>query len=312
MTCVALLSEVLDMEYLATAFREVSPGIDVRQGADLGALDEIDIAVCWFPPHGQLAQLPRLRLAQSLAAGVDHMLADAQLPRDVPLCRIVDSGMAAGMNAYVSWAVVQQHRGMRAYVASSANGLWQEQPVVSPRKHRVGIAGMGTLGMACAGALATIGYAVRGWSRSAKADLPEGVTGYHGAGQLDAFLSGCDTLVCLLPLTPETHGFLSADLFSKLPHGAHLINVGRGDHLVEADLLRALERGQLSAATLDAFSQEPLSASHPFWKDPRILVTPHIATRTDRLVIAQQTLANLAALEQGIRPVNQVDIDRGY
>jgi glyoxylate/hydroxypyruvate reductase A len=312
MTCVALLSEVLDMEYLATAFREVSPGIDVRQGADLGALDEIDIAVCWFPPHGQLAQLPRLRLAQSLAAGVDHMLADAQLPRDVPLCRIVDSGMAAGMNAYVSWAVVQQHRGMRAYVASSANGLWQEQPVVSPRKHRVGIAGMGTLGMACAGALATIGYAVRGWSRSAKADLPEGVTGYHGAGQLDAFLSGCDTLVCLLPLTPETHGFLSADLFSKLPHGAHLINVGRGDHLVEADLLRALERGQLSAATLDAFSQEPLPASHPFWKDPRILVTPHIATRTDRLVIAQQTLANLAALEQGIRPVNQVDIDRGY
>ena len=312
MTCVALLSEVLDMEYLATAFREVSPGIDVRQGADLGALDEIDIAVCWFPPHGQLAQLPRLRLAQSLAAGVDHMLADAQLPRDVPLCRIVDSGMAADMNAYVSWAVVQQHRGMRAYVASSANGLWQEQPVVSPRKHRVGIAGMGTLGMACAGALATIGYAVRGWSRSAKADLPEGVTGYHGAGQLDAFLSGCDTLVCLLPLTPETHGFLSADLFSKLPHGAHLINVGRGDHLVEADLLRALERGQLSAATLDAFSQEPLPASHPFWKDPRILVTPHIATRTDRLVIAQQTLANLAALEQGIRPVNQVDIDRGY
>jgi glyoxylate/hydroxypyruvate reductase A len=312
MTCVALLSEVLDMEYLATAFREVSPGIDVRQGADLGALDEIDIAVCWFPPHGQLAQLPRLRLAQSLAAGVDHMLADAQLPRDVPLCRIVDSGMAAGMNAYVSWAVVQQHRGMRAYVASSANGLWQEQPVVSPRKHRVGIAGMGTLGMACAGALATIGYAVRGWSRSAKANLPEGVTGYHGAGQLDAFLSGCDTLVCLLPLTPETHGFLSADLFSKLPHGAHLINVGRGDHLVEADLLRALERGQLSAATLDAFSQEPLPASHPFWKDPRILVTPHIATRTDRLVIAQQTLANLAALEQGIRPVNQVDIDRGY
>ena len=312
MTCVALLSEVLDMEYLATAFREVSPGIDVRQGAELGALDEIDIAVCWFPPHGRLAQLPKLRLAQSLAAGVDHMLADAQLPRDVPLCRIVDSGMAAGMNAYVSWAVVQQHRGMRAYVASSANGLWQEQPVVSPRKHRVGIAGMGTLGMACAGALATIGYAVRGWSRSAKADLPEGVTGYHGAGQLDAFLSGCDTLVCLLPLTPETHGFLSADLFSKLPHGAHLINVGRGDHLVEADLLRALERGQLSAATLDAFSQEPLPASHPFWKDPRILVTPHIATRTDRLVIAQQTLANLAALEQGIRPVNQVDIDRGY
>lgn len=312
MTCVALLSEVLDMEYLATAFREVSPGIEIRKGTELGALDEIDIAVCWFPPQGLIAQMPKLQLAQSLAAGVDHMLADASLPRHVPLCRIVDVGMAAGMNAYVSWAVVQQHRGMRAYVASSAAGKWDAQPVVSPTRHRIGIAGMGTLGRACADALATIGYPVRGWSRSAKADLPAGVTGYHGPDQLDEFLSGCDTLVCLLPLTPETHGFLNAALFAKLPRGAHLINVGRGDHLVEADLLRALEQGQLSAATLDAFSQEPLPAAHPFWKEQRILITPHIATRTDRLVIAQQTLANLALLQAGGRPVNQIDFERGY
>ncbi|HSV50902.1 MAG TPA: glyoxylate/hydroxypyruvate reductase A [Burkholderiaceae bacterium] len=312
MPCVALLSEVLDMDYLASAFREVHPGIDVRAGDDLGAMDEIDLAVCWFPPHGRLAQMPNLRLVQSLAAGVDHILADTGLPRALPLCRIVDTGMSAGMKAYVCWAVVQQHRGMRAYVANSAAGRWQEQPVVAPGQYRVGIAGLGTLGQACAEALATIGYQVRGWSRSAKANLPAGVTAFHGPDQLDDFLSGCDTLVCLLPLTRETQGFLSAELFAKLPRGAHLINVGRGDHLVEADLLQALQQGQLSAATLDALSQEPLPPAHPFWKDPRILVTPHIATRTDRLVIAQQALANLAALQQGIRPVNQVDIDRGY
>jgi len=310
--CVALLSEVLDMQYLAPAFREACPGIDLRLGAELGPLEDIEAAVCWFPPHGQLAQLPKLKLVQSLAAGIDHIVADPELPLERPLCRIVDPGMAAGMKAYVSWAVVQQHRGMNAYVASSAAGRWEEQDVVSPRRHRVGIAGLGTLGMACAEALAGIGYQVRGWSRSAKEALPPGVIAFHGAGQLDAFLSGCDTLVCLLPLTPQTQGFLDAALFAKLPRGAHLINVGRGDHLVEADLLAALESGQLAAATLDAFSQEPLPPDHPFWSDPRILITPHIATRTDRLVIAQQTLANLALLQRGERPPHLVDLERGY
>jgi len=181
-----------------------------------------------------------------------------------------------------------------------------------PGRHRVGIAGLGTLGLACAGALAAIGYAVRGWSRSAKADLPDGVIGFHGDAQLGEFLSGCDTLVCLLPLTPQTQGFLDAELFARLPRGAHLVNVGRGAHLVEADLLRALDRGELSAATLDAFTQEPLPPDHPFWGDPRILVTPHIATRTDVSVIAQQTLHNLALLQRGERPGTAVDLERGY
>lgn len=313
--CVALLSEVLDLGYLATAFRKAFPGIDLRMGNDiasLGPIEDIDVAVCWFPPHGLLAQLPNLQLIQSLAAGIDHIAADADLPRQLPLCRIVDTTMAAGMKAYVSWAVVQQHRGMAAYVTSSAAGRWEEQPVVSPRHHRVGIAGLGTLGMACAEALATIGYQVRGWSRSAKQNLPEGVQSFHGDDQLGDFLSGCDTLVCLLPLTTQTHGFLNAALFAQLPRGAHLINVGRGDHLVEADLLTALQSGQLSGATLDAFSVEPLPADHPFWREPRILVTPHISTRTDPAVIAQQTLANLATLRQGERPPHLVDLTRGY
>ena len=310
--CVALLSAVLDMQYLTEAFRQACPEIDLRLGADLGRLDEIDAAVCWFPPQGLLAQLPRLQLVQSLAAGVDHVVADPTLPRALPLCRVVDTTMAAGMKAYVCWAVVQQQRGMAGYLASSAASAWEEQAFVSPRRHRVGIAGLGHLGLACATALAAIGYDVRGWSRSPKAELPDGVTGFHGSAQLDAFLAGCDTLVCLLPLTPQTRGFLDAALFAKLPRGAHLSNVGRGDHLVEADLLAALASGQLAAATLDAFSQEPLPPEHPFWGDPRILVTPHIASRTDRLVIAQQTLANLATLQQGGRPLHQVDLDRGY
>ena len=312
MPCVALLSDVIAMDYLAPAFRAHSPGIDLRLGSELGALDQIEAAVCWFPPHGLLARLPRLRLVQSLAAGVDHITADPALPRALPLCRIVDPEMATGMKAYVCWAVVQHQRHMAAYLASAAEHAWQEQPMRPPAQHRVGIAGLGTLGLACAEALASIGYAVRGWSRSAKSGLPAGVTCFHGDAQLDAFLAGCDTLVCLLPLTPQTQGFLNADLFACLPRGAHLINVGRGAHLVEADLLRALELGHLSGATLDAFTQEPLPPQHPLWHEPRILVTPHIATRTDVSVIAQQTLHNLALLQRGERPGTAVDLDRGY
>ena len=308
---VALLSEVLDMRYLTDHFRRVCPEIDLRTGDALGALDEIDAAVCWFAPHGLTARLPKLELVQSLAAGVDHLLADPELPRHLPLCRVVDTTMAAGMKAYVSWAVVQRHRHMAGYVRDSAAGLWKEQPISSPRGHRVGVAGLGELGLACARALAAIGYDVRGWNRSEKA-LPDDVRGFHGAAQLDAFLAGCDTLVCLLPLTPETRGFLDASLFARLPRGAHLINVGRGAHLVEADLLAALASGQLGAATLDTFTQEPLPDEHPFWGHPQILVTPHIATRTDPRVIAEQTLGNLAALRAGRRPALQVDLARGY
>jgi glyoxylate/hydroxypyruvate reductase A len=312
MTCVALLSAVLDMNYLQAAFREQCPGIDLRLGADLGRLDEIEAAVCWFPPHGLLSRLPGLKLIQSLAAGVDHLTADAALPRQLPLCRIVDPEMASGMKAYVCWAVVEHQRGMRRYVDDARTGLWQEQRLLPPGRHRVGIAGLGTLGLACAEALASIGYAVRGWSRTPKASLPNGVIGFHGTEQLDDFLSGCDTLVCLLPLTSETHGFLDARAFARLPRGAHLVNVGRGAHLVEAGLLAALADGQLAYATLDAFVQEPLPPDHPFWHHPKILVTPHIATRTDVSVIARQTLDNLALLQRGDPPLNRVDLDRGY
>jgi glyoxylate/hydroxypyruvate reductase A len=310
---VVLLSRVIDsMQYLADAFLAACPGIDVRHGSDLGAADEIDVAVCWYPHHGALAQFPNLKLVQSLAAGIDHIVADPSLPKHVPLCRIVDSTMAAGMNAYVAWAVVQQHRGMRAYVASAARSKWQQQPVVSPRAHRVGIAGLGTLGLGCARALAAIGYQVRGWSKTCKDVGDADIEVFHGEHQLDQFLAGCDTLVCLLPLTAETRHFLNAALFNRLPRGAHLINVGRGDHLVAADLFAALDSGQLAAATLDTFAEEPLPSDHPFWRHERILVTPHIATRTDSLEIARQTLVNHALLQQGLRPAHQVDLDRGY
>ena len=296
---IALVSDQIAMDYLRPAFSARFPQARLHridtEVQELAALADIDAAVCWSPPIGLLARMPKLRLIQSVAAGTDHITRDTALP-DVPICRIVDSEMAAGMNAYVAWAVVHGQRHMAGYIESQRRAAWEESPIVPPGRHRVGIAGLGVLGQSVAKALTAIGYPVRGWSRSPKTGLPEGVQAFHGDAARAAFLAGCDTLVCLLPLTEDTHGILNADLFAQLPRGARIINVGRGAQLVQDDLLAALESGQIASAVLDAFTEEPLPAQHPFWHHPRITVTPHIATRTGPEAIARQTEDNLKRL----------------
>lgn len=295
---IALVSDQIALDYLLPAFRERFPDATLHridtEVRELHALDAIDAVVCWSPPPGLLARMPRLRLIQSVGAGTDHITRDPDLPGDVPVHRIVDPDMAAGMNAYVAWAVVHGQRHMGGYLASQRRAAWEEAPIVPPGMHRVGIAGLGVLGQSVARALAGIGYAVRGWSRSPKDDLPEGVEAFHGDAARADFLAGCDTLVCLLPLTDATRGVLDAGLFAQLPRGARLVNVGRGAHLVEADLLAALDSGRIASAVLDAFVQEPLPADHPFWRHPRITVTPHVASRTRPEAIARQTHEHLA------------------
>nr|WP_145551862.1 glyoxylate/hydroxypyruvate reductase A [Variovorax boronicumulans] len=296
---IALVSDQIAMDYLRPAFTARFP--DARfhridtEVQDLDALAEIDAVVCWSPPIGLLARMPKLRLIQSVGAGTDHITRDTSLP-DVPVCRVVDTEMAAGMNAYVAWAVVHGQRHMGGYIESQRRAAWEESPVVPPGRHRVGIAGLGVLGQSTAKALAAIGYQVRGWSRSPKSGLPDGIAAFHGDAGRAEFLAGCDTLVCLLPLTEDTHGILNADLFAQLPRGAHLVNAGRGAQLVQDDLLAALESGQVASAVLDAFVEEPLPQAHPFWHHPRITVTPHIATRTGPEAIARLTHDNLQRL----------------
>lgn len=309
---IALLSRTVDLAFLRPAFEAACPGITLRLLPDLGDVSQIEAACCWQAPHGLLATLPNLRLIQSAAAGIDHLTTDPALPRHLPLCRIVDPTMASGMAAYVTWAVVQRQRQMPLYLQQAAQASWQTHPVQPTREHRVGIAGLGWLGTACATALRALGYTVRGWRRSATGDVPEGVELFTGDAQRAAFLAGCDTLVNLLPLTDATRGVLDAALFAQLPRGAHLVNVGRGEHLVEADLLAALASGQLGAATLDAFATEPLPADHPFWRHPQVTVTPHIATRTTPAGIVRQTLANLAVVRAGRAAEVAVDLGRGY
>jgi glyoxylate/hydroxypyruvate reductase A len=309
---IALLSSGFDLSFLVPAILKLCPDADVRPAGQEGNLSDIEAAVCWNPAPGELARMPNLKLIQSIGAGVDHVLSDPDLPPGVPVCRVIDPGMAAGMSAYVSWAVVHHQRHFDRYLAHAAQRRWQEEPIVSPRRHVVGIAGFGWLGGACARALAAIGFDVRGWNRGASRSVPAGVALYQGNEQLEAFLTGCNTLVCLLPLTARTSGFLCEAVFAKLPRGAHVVNVGRGDHLVERDLLAAIASGHLGGATLDAFSHEPLPRDHAFWNEPRITITPHIASRTDLGAIARQTLDNLALVREGLRPPSTVDLGRGY
>lgn len=312
---IAFASQAISMAYQLPLFQAQFPDADFRffdtERDTLGDRSEIDVLVTWMPPHGLIASLPRLRLVQSVAAGTDHITSDPTLPA-VPICRIVDADMASGMAAYVSWAVVHRQRKMHGYLENARARRWDELlPIVPPVAHTVGIAGLGTLGMACAKALMAMGYRVRGWSRTPKDTLPAGLQAFHGeAGRAD-FLAACNTLICLLPLTADTRGLFDRRLFAQLPRGAHFINVGRGEHVVDDDLIAALDEGQLGCATLDAFRTEPLPTEHRFWHHPQVIVTPHIATRTAPATVARQTADNLARLAAD-QALPALDLARGY
>lgn len=321
-TVVLLASRGLDMGYmrapLQSVFDQAGLPLELRQLAPTPTLagvaggEEVDVALCWEPPLGLWPQLPRVRLAQSVGAGVDHLLEDATLPPDLTLGRIRDPHMASGMTAYVVGAVTAGHRQRAAYARQQAQRHWQELPVVPATHYTVGIAGMGTLGTRCAQVLAAIGYQVRGWSRSAAATPLPGCTHHAGEAGREAFLDRLDALVCLLPLTAQTEGFVNAQSLAALAPGAHVINVGRGLHVVEADLQAALASGQVGLATLDSFVQEPLPQDHPWWRTPGVEITPHIATRTSPAVIAAQTLRHWLQVQAGQPLDAAVDRTQGY
>lgn len=286
------------------------PGLEMRVYPEVGDPADIDLALVWLPPAGLLASLPNLRAILSLGAGVDAMLADPTLPADLPLCRLVDPSLTATMSEYVLLHTLKYHRMQDLFAQDQRQRRWQLRLPKPAASTRVGILGLGVLGSDAAKVLRGHGFTLRGWSRSPK-DL-EGVTCYAGPEQLEAFLAKTDILVCLLPLTQATEGFLDRHLFAQLPKGARLIHVGRGAQLVEADLLEALETGQLGGATLDVFVQEPLPDDHPFWPHPAIDITPHAASYSDPSVGVDVIAENIRRFLDD-RPLQHVvDRARGY
>jgi glyoxylate/hydroxypyruvate reductase A len=272
---------------------------------------QIDYAVSFRPPPGLLRSLPKLKAVFSLGAGVDGFLLDPDFPKEIPLIRFVDETLSREMAQFAVLHVLMQHRTVHYFAAAQAESKWRQRML--PRRTedtRVGILGLGEIGTVCAERLRDLGFPVTGWSRTRK--TVAGVKSYAGAEELDAFLAQCDFLICVLPLTGDTRHILNAANFAKLPKGAYVINIARGGHVNEPDLIAALDSGHLSGATLDVFATEPLPESDPIWTHPRIIATPHIAAITSPTAATRSILDGIAALERGEAPNNVVDMGRGY
>ncbi|WP_022682265.1 2-hydroxyacid dehydrogenase [Sphingobium bisphenolivorans] len=263
----------------------------------------------WDPPRDLLERLTRLQALFSVGAGIDQFDMD-KLPPHVRLVRMIEPGITEGMVEYACAAVLALHRDFIEYGLAQRAHRWAPITLTPAGSRRVGVMGLGQLGQAVLNALLPFGFALSGWSRSRH--HMEGVACYAGEAEMAAFLKGCDILVCLLPLTAETRGILCRDTLSKLPFGAALINVGRGGHLVEHDLLSLLDEGRISAAILDVTEPEPLPEQHPFWDHPRILLTPHIASMTRADTAARALIANIRRLQAGEPMEGEVGRERGY
>ncbi|MDA8015587.1 MAG: glyoxylate/hydroxypyruvate reductase A [Gammaproteobacteria bacterium] len=293
-------------------WREAFAGFDVevREWGAPGDPAEIDYALVWKPKPGALAAFPNLKIIFSIGAGIDHLLGENVLPRGLPVVRMVERALTAGMTEYVLYHVLRFHRFMPQYEAGRREGAWREIPQTPAWRRRVGLLGLGVLGADAARALAALGFDVAGWSRGEK--NIRGVASHHGARGLREMLARSEILVCLLPLTAQTENILNAETFAQLPKGAFVINAARGGHCMEEDLLAALESGHLAGAALDVFKTEPLEKSSPLWRHPRVYITPHIASMTVPATAAEHVMENIRRFRAGRELTHLADLAREY
>ncbi len=297
----------------------LDPSLEVRslegdESLSPEAIHDITYAVVWRPPHGLLASLPHLKAVFSLGAGVDSIMADPSLP-DIPVVRSVSPDLTARMSEYVVLQTLYHHRRMTDYSALKSLAKWRylHQPAAS--EVRVGVLGLGVLGMDAARKLSMLGFQVAGWSRTPKSE-PD-IDCFTGDDEFPSFLARTDILICLLPLTEATRGILNKDTFSRLPQdgagrGPVIINAARGGHQVEADILAALNDGILSGVSLDVFEEEPLPETSPLWQHERAVITPHVASISDPKSICRIIIDNIRRSESGHPLENVVDRTQGY
>jgi glyoxylate/hydroxypyruvate reductase len=292
------------------ALGQALPSMPFRIWPAVGDPGQVRYALVWKPPAGMLKTLPGLKAILSLGAGIDHLLLDPQLPRNVPVVRMVDAGYADQMSEYALYGVLHFHRRMGEYREQQARAQWQPLDAVPVAQRCVGVLGAGVLGGDFIRKLGPLGFRVRVWTRTPKALA--GVESFSGREGLAPFLAGTQILVNFLPLTQETRGLLNASTLAGLPRGACIVNIARGAHVVEADLLAALDAGHIGGALLDVFAQEPLPSEHAFWRHPRVVVTPHIAGQAIAELMVTQVVENIRRVERGEPPHGLVDLARGY
>jgi glyoxylate/hydroxypyruvate reductase len=291
------------------AFEQQIPELGIRLWPDARELADIEYLAFMHPDFDALPAFPNLKAMFSRSAGVETFVKHPKLPK-VPLGKVEPPGGDPMMTEYVVMHVLRFHRDMPGYQAAQANREWRRTRIVRPEERRVGFLGYGMMAKAPALVLKSLGFPVSAWVRTARnaAEIPI----FHGRDQLEPFLGQTDIAVCLLPLTRETEGILCSRTFAMMPRGAMLVNVGRGRHVVDEDLVRALDSGQLSYAALDALWPEPLPPESPLWLHPKVTVMPHVARRPTVLQLATEIVANIRSIESGGRLLQEIDTALGY
>jgi len=307
---------IIDLEkYIGNAqawrdtFAEKIPDLEVRIWPDNGSLDDVEYLAFMRPNFDLYPDFPNLKAMFSRSAGVEEFVDHPRLPK-VPLGKIEPSGGDPMMTEYTVMHVLRFHRDMPGYQAAQANREWLRKPIVRPEQRRVGFLGFGLMAKAPALVLKSLGFNVSAWVRNPRQG--EEVPIFHGDDQLEPFLNQTDIAVCLLPLTRETEGIFCARTFAMMPRGAMVINIGRGGHVVDADLIAALDSGQLSYAALDALKPEPLPPESPLWLHPKVTVMPHVARRPTVAQLVTELGANIRSIRTGGRLLQEIDKDLEY
>jgi glyoxylate/hydroxypyruvate reductase len=290
-------------------FKQQLPDLPIRFWPEAGELKDIEYLAFMHPDFDQLPAFPNLKAMFSRSAGVESFIRHPKLPK-VPLGKVEPAGGDPMMTEYVVMHVLRLHRDMPAYQAAQANREWRRVPIARPEQRRVGFLGFGMMATAPALVLKSLGFKVSAWVRSERrgAEVPI----FHGPDQLEPFLNQTDIAVCLLPLTRETEGIFCARTFAMMPRGAMLVNVGRGKHVVDKDLIAALDSGQLSYAALDALWPEPLPPESPLWLHPKVTVMPHVARRPTVAQLVTEMVGNIRSLRSGGRLLQEIDLTMGY
>ncbi len=303
----AIISPGKNPDVWIKEFRALAPELAIEVYPEITEPEKVEFVFLWQHPEGILSDFPNLKLISSMGAGVDHILRDRSIPESIPIVRIVDEKLTFSMTNYVVLGVLNFHRQTLRYQINQTRKIWDmSNPELDVT---IGVMGVGALGKDVMDKLNYMGFPVVGFGSSEKPDFEYP---YFAEDRLEEFLQKVNVIVCLLPLTPDTENILNLSLFKKCSPNTYLINVARGKHLVEEDLIMALEKGYLSGAMLDVYREEPVPEDHPFWENNKITMTPHIASVTNPQAAAPQVIENIKRMREHRELINVVDRKRGY